>query len=178
MKLKESSLAAGLGTPVQHALFATTFLLMQVQGNQNPLVCLELKLHCRTTEQRKQLAQKVPHPSGANATATHRGRLYTARAWISCDSLCLAPFMRLSLTKAAYAVWSGAACRKSGSESVTGSFAWLGCAGTFQGNSRESTRYVLKSHRTRYSCLRRVEVNMLNLMFQWSSIASIRSAHA
>jgi hypothetical protein len=81
LKLKESSLEAGLGTAIQHALFATTFLLMHVQGNQKPLVCLELKQHCRTTEQRKQLAQKVPHQLAANATATHRGRLYTARAW-------------------------------------------------------------------------------------------------
>jgi hypothetical protein len=31
---------------------------------------------------------------------------------------------------------------------------------------------------TRYSCLRRVEVNMLTLMVQWSSIASIRSTYA
>jgi hypothetical protein len=81
LKLKESSLAAGLGTPLQQALFATTFLLMHVQGNQKPFVCLELKQHCRTTEQRKQLAHKVPHPLAATATATHRGRLYTARAW-------------------------------------------------------------------------------------------------
>jgi hypothetical protein len=32
--------------------------------------------------------------------------------------------------------------------------------------------------RTRYSCLRRVEGNTLTLIVQWSSIASIRSAHA
>jgi hypothetical protein len=39
----------------------------------------------------------------------------------------------------------------------------------------------LEQRRTRYSCLRRVEVkmrNLLNLMVQWSSIASMRSAHA
>ncbi len=37
---------------------------------------------------------------------------------------------------------------------------------------------IPEQRRTRYSCLRRVEVNMLNLMVPWSSIASIRSAHA
>jgi hypothetical protein len=36
----------------------------------------------------------------------------------------------------------------------------------------------LEQRRTRYSCLRRVEVIMRNLMVQWSSIASMRSAHA
>ena len=95
------------------ALFATAFLLMHVQGNQKLLVCLEEKQRCRRTEQRKQLAHEVPHQLAATATWTHRGRLYTARAW----------------------------------EAVTGSFVpGSGCAGTFQGNSRESTRYVLESH--------------------------------
>jgi len=37
---------------------------------------------------------------------------------------------------------------------------------------------LLEQRRTRYSCLRRVEVQMLNLMVQWSSIACMRSAHA
>jgi hypothetical protein len=36
----------------------------------------------------------------------------------------------------------------------------------------------LEQRHTRYSCPRRVEVNMHNLMLQWSSIASTRSAHA
>jgi hypothetical protein len=39
----------------------------------------------------------------------------------------------------------------------------------------------LEQRQTRYSRLRRVEVNMRNLlklMVQWSSMASIRSAHA
>ena len=94
-------------------LFATAFLLMHVQGNQKPLVCLEEKQRCLRTEQRKQLAQKVPDQFAANATGTHRGRLYAARAW----------------------------------EAVTGSFTLgQGWAGTFPGNSRESTQYVLESH--------------------------------
>src|ERR1700684_2644277 len=62
-------------------VFATVFLLMHVQGNQKLLVCLEEKRCCAMTEQRKQLAHKVPHQFAANATGTHRGRLYTARAW-------------------------------------------------------------------------------------------------
>src|ERR1700722_2124497 len=62
-------------------VFATVFLLMHVQGNQNLLVCLEEKQCCLTTEQRKQLAHEVLHRLAANATGTHRGRLYTARAW-------------------------------------------------------------------------------------------------
>jgi hypothetical protein len=62
------------------ALFVTAFLLMHVQGNQKLLVCLEEKQSCRRTEQRKQLAHEVPDRSAANATGTHRGRLYTARA--------------------------------------------------------------------------------------------------
>src|SRR5271163_2365520 len=68
------------------ALFATAFLLMHVQGNQKLLVCLEEKQSCCRTEQRKQLAHEVPDQLAANATGTHRGRLYTARAWprISC----------------------------------------------------------------------------------------------
>jgi hypothetical protein len=82
---------AGLGTPLQHALicnmrlFATALLLMHVQGNQKPLVCLEEKRNCCRTEQRKQLAHKVPDRFDANATATHRGRLYTARGLGSSD---------------------------------------------------------------------------------------------
>ena len=36
----------------------------------------------------------------------------------------------------------------------------------------------LEQRRSRYSCLRRVAVKMRNLMVQWSSIASMRSAHA
>ena len=48
-------------------LFATAPLLMHFQGNQKPLVCLEKKRHCRRTEQRKQLAHKVPHPCAATA---------------------------------------------------------------------------------------------------------------
>jgi hypothetical protein len=62
-------------------VFATVFLLMHVQGNQKLLVCLEEKRCCPMTEQRKQLAHEVPHQLAANATGTHRGRLYTARAW-------------------------------------------------------------------------------------------------
>ncbi len=94
-------------------LFATALLLMHVQGNQKLLGCLEEKQRCRRTEQRKQLAHKVPHQLAANATGTHRGRLYTARAW----------------------------------DAVTGSFMLdAGWAGTFQGNSRESTQFVLESH--------------------------------
>jgi hypothetical protein len=116
------------------ALFVTAFLLMHVQGNQKLLVCLEEKQSCRRTEQRKQLAHEVPDQLAANATGTHRGRLYTARAsprfpvWF----VTLAHFMRLSLTKAAHAAWSGAAYRKSGSEAVTGSFMFgVGSSGTF-----------------------------------------------
>jgi hypothetical protein len=61
-------------------LFATALLLMHVQGNQKPLVCLEEKQHRPGTEQRKQLAHKVLLRFAEIATATHRGRLYTAWA--------------------------------------------------------------------------------------------------
>jgi hypothetical protein len=56
------------------------FLLMHVQGNQNVPVCLEEKQCCAGTEQRKQLARKVPDPSAATRRVTHRGRLFTATA--------------------------------------------------------------------------------------------------
>jgi hypothetical protein len=39
-------------------------------------------------------------------------------------------------------------------------------------------RLFLRQRRTRFPCLRRVEVKMLNLVVQWSLIASIWSAHA
>src|ERR1700733_8262053 len=62
-------------------LFATAFLLMHVQGNQKLLVCLEEKQSRLRTEQRKQLAHEVPDQFATNAIGTHRGRLYTERAW-------------------------------------------------------------------------------------------------
>jgi hypothetical protein len=49
---------------------------MQPQGNQNTHVCLEQKQCCAATEQRKQLARKVPDQLDRNATPTHRDRLY------------------------------------------------------------------------------------------------------
>jgi hypothetical protein len=94
-------------------VFATVFLLMHVQGNQKLLVCLEEKRCSLMTEQRTQLAHEVPHQLAANATGTHRGRLYTARGLGSSDGFIL-------LTARS--------------------------AGTFQGNSMESTQYVRKSH--------------------------------
>ena len=94
--------------------FATAFLLMHVQGNQNVPVCLEEKQCCAGTEQRKQLAREVPDPSAATRRRTHRGRLFTATA-----------------------------C-----ETVTGSSgAVLRAAGTFHGNSIESTLCVRDSQR-------------------------------
>ena len=56
------------------------FLRMQPQGNQNTHICLEEKRRCAGTEQRKQLARKVPDQLDGNATQTHRDRLYPARA--------------------------------------------------------------------------------------------------
>jgi hypothetical protein len=56
------------------------FLRMQPQGNQNTHICLEEKRRCAGTEQRKQLARKVPDQLHSNATQTHRDRLYPARA--------------------------------------------------------------------------------------------------
>ena len=58
----------------------SNFLRMQPQGNQNTHVCLEEKRRCAGTEQRKQLARKVPDQLDGNATQTHRDRLYPARA--------------------------------------------------------------------------------------------------
>ena len=60
--------------------FRAVFSLMQVQGNQIASFCLEQKQSCMRTEQRSQLARKVPHGLCANLRATRRGRLCTARA--------------------------------------------------------------------------------------------------
>lgn len=53
---------------------------MQPQGNQNTHVCLEEKRRCAGTEQRKQLARKVPDQLDSNATQTHRDRLYPGKS--------------------------------------------------------------------------------------------------
>jgi hypothetical protein len=74
-------IAAGLPTTVAIARFVrSNFLLMQPQGNQNTHVCLEEKRCCAGTEQRKQLARKVPDQLDSNATETHRDRLYSGRS--------------------------------------------------------------------------------------------------
>ncbi len=58
--------------------FATVFLPMHVQGNQNVPICLEEKQRCARTEQRKQLAHEVLLPFNGNAAMTRRGSLYQA----------------------------------------------------------------------------------------------------
>jgi len=149
--------------------FTTAFLLMHVQGNQNVPVCLEEKQCCRRTEQRKQLARKVPDPSAASRRKTHRGRLFTATA---CETV----------------AGSSGATRQA--------------AGTFNGNSIESTLCVRESHQGLSLVLKRAcsEVNVAHqqaslrlrwcecdarrrqksssLVAQWSSFASIWSLHA
>jgi hypothetical protein len=60
--------------------FRAAFSLMQVQGNQIASVCLEQKQSCMRTEQRSQLARKVPHRLCAGLRKTRRGRLCTASA--------------------------------------------------------------------------------------------------
>jgi hypothetical protein len=66
------------GQRYQVRYFATLFLLMHVQGNQNVPICLEEKQCCTWIEQRKQLAREVPPAFDANATETRHGSLYTA----------------------------------------------------------------------------------------------------
>ena len=85
---------------------------MQPQGNQNTHLCLEQKRCCAATEQRKQLARKVPDQLDRNATHTHRDRLYPGKSLRNSEG-----------------------------------FIWLKkkVAGTFQGNSSESTQYAGKS---------------------------------
>jgi hypothetical protein len=145
------------------------FLRMQPQGNQNTHICLEEKRRCAGTEQRKQLARKVPDPSAASRRKTHRGRLFTATA---CETV----------------AGSSGATRQA--------------AGTFNGNSIESTLCVRESHQGLSLVLKRAcsEVNVAHqqaslrlrwcecdarrrqksssLVAQWSSFASIWSLHA
>jgi hypothetical protein len=48
---------------------------MHVQGNQNPIACLEKKQSCSLVEQGKQLAQKVLHTLGAKRIRAVRDTL-------------------------------------------------------------------------------------------------------